>query len=121
MKEAHLDVAGLKVGVAVVNGLGNASRLLDEVREGRDDLHFIEVMTCPGGCIAGGGQPYATDLDAVKDRMQALYRIDREEPVRTSHGNTAVQRLYAEFLGEPLSHKSHELLHTTYGAREVLR
>ena len=93
---------GLKIGVAVVSGLGNARSCSTRSRPGRSDLHFIEVMTCPGGCIAGGGQPLAVDPDAVRARMQALYKIDREETCRTSHSNESVQRLYQEFLGEPL-------------------
>ena len=119
-KEAHVQVGGLNVGVAVVSGLGNAAKLLDSIRNGRDDLHFIEVMTCPGGCIAGGGQPLSTDKEAIRQRMQALYRIDASEAKRTSHSNEAVQRLYQEFLGEPLGEKSHHLLHTHYVKREVL-
>ncbi|MCP4640917.1 MAG: 2Fe-2S iron-sulfur cluster binding domain-containing protein [bacterium] len=119
IKEARLDVNGLDVGVAVVSGLGNAGKLLDQIKDGtKTDLHLIEVMTCPGGCIAGGGQPFATDLAAVKERMGALYKIDRDEPVRTSHENTSIKRLYDEYLGEPLGHKSHELLHTHYVNRE---
>lgn len=120
VKQAHLMVEGMKVGLAVVSGLGNAARLLDEIRAGRDDLHFIEVMTCPGGCIAGGGQPHSTNLAAVRERMQALYRIDREGPVRTAHGNPAIKRIYEEFLDAPLSEKSHALLHTHYKKRDVL-
>ena len=116
-KEAHVEIDGQQVGVAVVSGLGSARALLDEVREGRDDLHFIEVMTCPGGCIAGGGQPLGADLNAIRKRMEALYRIDRDEPVRFSHRNEEVRRLYDEFLGEPYSHRSHQLLHTHYEAR----
>ena len=119
VKEARVRIGDLEVGLAVVNGLGNARRLLDALRAGRHDLHFIEVMTCPGGCIGGGGQPYATDREAVRARMRALYRIDRDAPVRTSHSNAEVRRLYEEFLGEPLGHKSHELLHTHYRKREV--
>ena len=120
VKEASVQIGDLEARVAVVSGLGNARRLLDEVRAGRKELHFIEVMTCPGGCIAGGGQPLGADLDAVRARMQALYTIDSDEPVRTSHNNLSIQRLYKEFLGEPLSHKSHELLHTNYAEREVV-
>lgn len=119
-KEAHVQVGDLNIGVAVVSGLGNAAKLLDQIRDGRDDLHFIEVMTCPGGCIAGGGQPLSTDKEAIRKRMEALYRIDATEKVRTSHSNQAVQRLYKEFLGAPLSEKSHHLLHTHYAQREVL-
>ncbi len=117
IKEAKIEVAGLSVGVAVANGLGNAKRLLAQIEEGRDDLHFIEVMTCPGGCIAGGGQPIGADLDAVKARMQGLYKLDRDAKRRTSHGNEAVQRLYREYLGGPLGEKSHMLLHTRYSVR----
>jgi iron only hydrogenase large subunit-like protein len=117
IKEARLAFGGLDLGVAVANGLGNASKLLDQIRAGRKDLHFIEVMTCPGGCINGGGQPLGTDGAAVRARMQALYQIDGREAVRVSHDNPSVQRLYREFLGEPLGHRSHELLHTQYTRR----
>ena len=120
VKGAEVTINGQKISVAVVSGLGNARKLLDEIRAGRDDLHFIEVMTCPGGCIAGGGQPYSTDLSNVRARMQALYKIDHDEPVRTSHSNPEVIRLYEEFLGKPLGQKSHHLLHTKYAAREVI-
>lgn len=121
VKEAQITIDGLTVGVAVASGLGGARKVLDQIRAGRDDLHFIEVMTCPGGCVAGGGQPYGADHDAVKARMRALYKIDRQERLRTSHDNPAVRRLYEEFLGEPLGEKSHKLLHTHYAPREVLR
>jgi NADH-quinone oxidoreductase subunit G/NADP-reducing hydrogenase subunit HndD len=119
VKFARVEIDGLELGAAVVSGLANAAALLDEIRDGRDDLHFIEVMTCPGGCIAGGGQPLGTDIEAVRARMKALYRIDRDEEMRASHLNLEIQRLYAEFLGEPLGKKSHELLHTHYTAREI--
>ncbi len=117
VKEARVRVGERELGFAVVSGLANARRLADEVRAGRDDLHFIEVMSCPGGCINGGGQPIGADLGAVRMRMQALYAIDRDEPLRTSHGNPFVRRLYDELLGEPLGPRSHELLHTRYEAR----
>jgi len=119
VKEAKVNIDGLEIAVAVVSGLGNARRLLDEIKAGRKEYHFVEVMTCPGGCIAGGGQPFTTDPEAVRARMQALYKIDREAPVRVSHGNEEIQRLYKDFLEKPLSHKSHELLHTHYTKREV--
>ncbi|MCP4544917.1 MAG: 4Fe-4S dicluster domain-containing protein [bacterium] len=121
VKEATIDIDGLMVNVAVVSGLENARVLLEEVRAGRKDLHFIEVMTCPGGCINGGGQPIETDIEAVKARMKLLYQIDRDESVRLSHENKAVQQVYQEFLGEPLSELSHKLLHTHYDPREVLK
>ena len=119
-KELTANIDGLDVKAAVVSGLGNARKLLDDVRAGRKQLHFIEVMTCPGGCINGGGQPLSTTTDAVKARMKRLYEIDGEETLRLSHENPWIARLYAEFLGEPLGHKSHELLHTHYHQRDVV-
>jgi len=116
-KELHVDVGDLKVGAAVVNGLLNARKILEEVKAGREDLQFIEVMCCPGGCIGGGGQPLLTDSNRLKERMKVLYRIDRDETLRTSHANKWVKRLYEEFLGEPLGKRSHELLHTHYQER----
>jgi NADH-quinone oxidoreductase subunit G/NADP-reducing hydrogenase subunit HndD len=116
-KEARIQVGDVSLGVAVVSGLGNARELLDEIKAGRDDLHFIEVMTCPGGCINGGGQPMRTDTEAVRARMRALYRLDDASQRRLSHENRSVARLYEEFLGQPLGPKSHELLHTHYHAR----
>lgn len=121
IKEAHIQIGDLNVGVAVVSGLANARKVLDEVIAGRDDLHFIEVMTCPGGCINGGGQPHTMDMDAIKARMKALYDLDRDSDLKTSHDNKHIQKLYEEYLGEPNSHKSHELLHTHYVKRDVLK
>jgi len=121
IKEAHITIGDKEVGVAAVSGLMNAKKLLDEIQSGRSDLHFIEVMTCPGGCIAGGGQPRASDTERLKARMKALYKIDRDEEVRTSHSNESVKRLYDEFLENPLSKKSHEILHTHYNKRDVYR
>jgi NADH-quinone oxidoreductase subunit G/NADP-reducing hydrogenase subunit HndD len=120
VKQAKVAVGDLEVGVAVANGIANARKLLDEIKEGRDDLHFIEVMTCPGGCIAGGGQPIGTDPEKIRDRAKALYKIDSDGSLRVSHQNESVKRLYEEFLGEPLGHKSHELLHTHYTKRETV-
>jgi len=120
VKEARVHIDGLEVGVAVVSGLGNARRLLEEIKAGRKDLHFIEVMTCPGGCIAGGGQPFSTDTEAVAARMSALYKIDHGENVRVSHANKSVQRLYQEFLQKPNSALAHKILHTNYHRRDVV-
>ena len=119
-KEAQLDVDGLKVGVAVVSGLGNARKLLDEIKAGRKDIHFIEVMTCAGGCVNGGGQPSCTNVESIRGRMQALYTIDATATARTSHSNESIKRLYKEFLDKPLGEKSHHLLHTHYTKRDVL-
>jgi NADH-quinone oxidoreductase subunit G/NADP-reducing hydrogenase subunit HndD len=119
-KELRVKVGEVEVGAAVVSSLGQARKLMDEIKAGRSDLHFVEVMTCPGGCINGGGQPIGANPESVKARMAALYQIDKEDTLRVSHRNSQVQRLYSEFLGEPLGHHSHELLHTTYQKREVL-
>jgi NADH-quinone oxidoreductase subunit G/NADP-reducing hydrogenase subunit HndD len=119
-KELRVKVGELEIGAAVVSSLGQARKLMEEIRAGRNDLHFIEVMSCPGGCINGGGQPLGANLEAVKARMNALYTIDSDDHLRVSHRNEQVQRLYQEFLGAPLGPKSHELLHTHYEKREVL-
>lgn len=120
IKEAKIDVNGMELGVAVVNGIGHASKLLQQIRNGRDDLHFIEVMTCPGGCIAGGGQPRDTDTERIRKRLKTLYTIDKNTEIRVSYENKAINDLYDNFLVKPLSEKSHELLHTHYTKRNVL-
>lgn len=118
IKEAKLKIGGLEAGVAAVSGLGNARKLMEELKAGRKDLHFIEVMTCPGGCVNGGGQPFSRGKSAVGERIKALYAIDAGEKLRTSHANKAVQQLYKDFLGKPLGEKSHHLLHTKYARRK---
>lgn len=122
-KEATYKVAGMDVKVAVVSGLNNANALLEKVRSGEADYQFIEVMCCPGGCVNGGGQPIQpatvrsfTDLKAL--RAKALYDQDANMPLRKSHENPIVKKCYEEFLGEPGSHKAHEILHTSYVARK---
>lgn len=121
IKEARIKIGDLELGLAAVSGLGNAREILDQIRNGRNDIHFIEVMTCPGGCIGGGGQPFGIDKEKIKARMKKLYDIDKKSEVRTSHGNEYVRKLYKDFLGEPLGKTSHSLLHTTYSEREVLK
>jgi iron-only hydrogenase group A len=120
IKETQVSFGDLQLNVAVANGLGNARRLLESMQQGTHKFDFIEVMTCPGGCIAGGGQPRPVDVARIRARMQALYDIDRRESIRVSHRNPAVQRLYADFLGAPLGETSHQLLHTTYSRREEI-
>jgi len=107
----------LEVKVAVASGLANARKLMDLIMEGKADYHFIEIMCCPGGCLGGGGQPIPTTDEVRKARMAAIYREDEGLPMRKSHENPAVKALYEEFLGEPNSHKAHELLHTHYTPR----
>lgn len=117
IKEAEVDLKGTKVKVAVAHGLGNARKLLDLIKEGKADYHFIEIMCCPGGCIGGGGQPIPTTNEIRQKRIEAIYRADAGMPLRKSHENPAVKTLYEEFLGEPLGEKSHRLLHTHYTER----
>ncbi len=117
LKKATVDLDGTKLNVAIANGLGNARELLDRVKSGQEQYHFIEIMTCPGGCIGGGGQPIPTDTEIRAKRISAIYQADKDLPLRKSHENPAVQELYETYLGEPLSHRSHELLHTTYSRR----
>ena len=118
IKEAVIDLDGAPLKVAVANGLKNAEELIRRVESGEADYTFIEIMACPGGCIGGGGQPIGTD-NAVRDaRIRALYEIDRSLPIRKSHENPEIKAIYEEFFGAPLSHRSHELLHTHYQARK---
>jgi iron-only hydrogenase group A len=117
IKEAEVDLTGTKVKVAVGHGLANARKLMDQVRAGTSPYHFIEIMACPGGCIGGGGQPI-TKCNAMRERrIKAIYEEDAGLPLRKSHENPEVKVLYEEFLHEPLGHKSHELLHTYYHAK----
>lgn len=120
IKEATISLNDVDVRVAVAHGLGAASKLLDRVRENPDYYHFIEIMGCPGGCVGGGGQPYAgsnsvpLDEENLRKRAAVLYNIDEHKKLRKSHENPAIQKLYKDYLGEPLSERSHELLHTHY-------
>jgi iron only hydrogenase large subunit-like protein len=120
-KEAKVEINGMELGVAVVSGLANAAKLLDEIKAGKDDVHFIEVMACPGGCINGGGQCIGADMESIKARMQSIYDIDEKETIKVSHKNPEVIELYENYLGDPLGHKSHHLLHTKYNERNVLK
>ncbi len=128
IKEASYNLGGMEVKVAVAHGMKNAKVLLDQIRDGNSPYHFIEIMGCPGGCVAGGGQPYVRPcflpnedddiLDTYREkRAAALYREDESKEIRVSHKNEQVKKLYDEFLGEPNSHLAHELLHTSYAAR----
>ena len=121
-KEASYTVAGVTLNVAVASGLKNAANLLDAVKSGEKNYHFIEIMCCPGGCVNGGGQPIVDGntkqkIDVRAKRASVLYNIDANMPLRMSHENPAIKELYDTFLGEPNSHKAHELLHTTYVKR----
>lgn len=122
IKEASYTVNGMEIKVCVVSGLANANTIMEKVKNGTADYHFIEIMGCPGGCVNGGGQPIQhavvrNFVDLRARRAAALYEADKDMPLRKSHESEAVKRLYTEFLGEPGSHKAHEVLHTSYVAR----
>ena len=122
IKEASYTVNGMEIKVCVVSGLANANTIMEKVKNGTADYHFIEIMGCPGGCVNGGGQPIQhavvrNFVDLRARRAAALYEADKDMPLRKSHESEAVKRLYAEFLGEPGSHKAHEVLQTSYVAR----
>ena len=129
VKEAAVEVPGYgEVRVAVAHGLSNAAKLLDMIKEGRKDYHFVEVMACPGGCVGGGGQPLVTssqrialDEDYQVLRLKAIYAEDRGKTLRKSHENPAIKEVYEKYLGKPLGERSHHLLHTHYTARPKYR
>ena len=124
IKEAAYQVAGMEVKVAVASGLANARKLLNMVKNGEAQYHFIEIMGCPGGCVNGGGQPQqpghvrnTTDIRAL--RASVLYQLDEKNAIRKSHENPAIKELYDTFLGKPGSSKAHHLLHTSYVKRSI--
>ncbi len=120
VKQATIDFDGLPINIGIAHGLGNARKLLDDIKSGKSKFHAIEVMACPGGCIGGGGQPlHHGDSSILKARAAALYREDAGKPIRVSHENPYIIQLYKEFLGEPNSEKAHHLLHTQYFERKA--
>ena len=126
IKEAEYDIGGKKVKVAVASGTKNAKVLMDDVRSGKSEYLFIEIMGCPGGCINGGGQPIQhavvrNFVDLKARRAEALYQADANNPKRKSHENETIKQLYKEYLGEPGSRKAHKILHTSYVARPMFK
>lgn len=124
IKEATVEAGGLKVKAAVAHGLANARKLLDKIRAGEAEYHFIEVMACPGGCVNGGGQPIQSStvrswIDLREERAKAIYEEDKNLAIRKSHENPKVKMLYDEYFEKPGSHKAHKLLHTNYAKREM--
>jgi iron only hydrogenase large subunit-like protein len=127
IKEATVRIEGVRpewkflegatVSVAVAHGLANARAVIERIKSGKAAYHFVEVMTCPGGCIGGGGQPRMTTNDIRKARIAAIYKEDEGKKLRKSHENPQVKQIYEEFLGRPLGEKSHHLLHTHYTRR----
>lgn len=120
VRSATIDFNGLPINIGIAHGLGNARKLLEDIRDGKSTFHAIEIMACPGGCINGGGQPqHHGNMDVIKARWEAIYREDAGKEIRKSHENADVIRLYEEFLGKPLGEKSHHLLHTHYFDRRT--
>mgnify|MGYP001667775622 CR=1 FL=1 len=115
IKKATVRLNGVELHVGIAHGLGNARKLLNEIKEGKSEFHAIEIMACPGGCIGGGGQPlHHGNSSLLKARTHALYEEDRNKPLRKSHENPYILKLYEEYLGKPMSEKAHHLLHTHY-------
>ncbi len=115
LRKATIDFDGLPINIGIAHGLGNARKLLEEIKNRKSEFHAIEIMSCPGGCIGGGGQPYHHgNVEILKKRQKALYAEDQSKTIRKSHENPYIKKLYEEFLGEPLSDKAHHLLHTEY-------
>jgi iron only hydrogenase large subunit-like protein len=119
IKTAKVKVGDLEVNVAVAHGLGNARKICEEVKAGKSPYHFIEIMACPGGCVGGGGQPLSFDIARRNIRGTGLYSEDRALPLRRSHENPSVKKIYADFLVKPLGEQSHHLLHTKYTPRDA--
>jgi len=121
LRHAIIDFGGLPLHIGIAHGLGNARKLLEEIAAGRSQFHAIEIMSCPGGCIGGGGQPFHHGKSEIlKKRQQAIYQEDRNKPIRKSHENPFIYQLYEEYLGEPMSEKAHHLLHTKYFDRSTV-
>ncbi len=115
IRKATIDFNGLQLNIGIAHGLGNARKLLEDIQAGKSEFHAIEIMSCPGGCIGGGGQPYHHGkAEILKKRQMAIYREDKNKIIRKSHENPYIKKLYKEFLGEPMSEKAHHLLHTEY-------
>ncbi len=119
LRQATIDFNGLPIKIGIAHGLGNARKLLEEIQAGKSEFHAIEIMSCPGGCIGGGGQPYHHgDAEVIKKRQMAIYQEDKNKVLRKSHENPYIIKLYEEFLGKPMSEKAHHLLHTKYFDRK---
>ena len=123
IKRATVKIGDRDIKVVVAHGLGNAQKIMEEIKSGKADYQFVEIMACPGGCIMGGGQPIKSSkiratIDVRKKRADAMYDIDEKSVIRKSHQNPVIKKIYEEYLGEPGGHKAHELLHTHYQQRE---
>jgi iron only hydrogenase large subunit-like protein len=119
-RETYVKIGKQQIGFAVVSGLKNANELIKEIRDGKSDVKFVEVMACPGGCINGGGQVFTNDEKALKNRSKIIYDMDDKEALNVAHKNSALLSLYNDYLGEPLNEKCIKFLHTKYTQRDVL-
>ena len=120
-KEYFVKIGDYKLGFAVVNGIGNVESIISEIKKGRTDIHYIEVMACEGGCVGGGGQPIHPEDDNVKARAKSIYELDEKESNRFAHQNASLQSVYNTFLQKPGSEISLTHLFTTYEKREVMQ
>ncbi len=123
IKKAEIQIGNEKVKVAVAHGLGNAKKVMEDIKNGKADYQFVEVMACPGGCIMGGGQPIKNSkirasVDVRRKRAEAMYSIDERSTYRKSQDNPVVQKIYKEYIGKPGEEKAHKLLHTHYNKKE---
>ena len=126
IKRATIKIGDKEIKAVIASGLGNAGTIMEEIKSGKADYQFVEIMACPGGCIMGGGQPIKSSkiretVNVAKKRSEAMYSIDERSTIRLSHKNPVLQKIYQEFLGEPGGHLAHELLHTHYEKREKYR
>lgn len=120
LRTATIDFDGFALNVAIAYGLGNARKLMEEIRAGKCKYHVIEIMACPGGCIGGGGQPlHHGDFEVIKARQRAIYEEDQNMPLRKSHENKSIIEMYEKYFGKPLSEKAHALLHTHYSDKTI--
>jgi NADH-quinone oxidoreductase subunit G/NADP-reducing hydrogenase subunit HndD len=121
IRSATVKIGDMELNIGIAHGLGNARKLLEDIRDGKSKFHAIEIMACPGGCIGGGGQPYHHgNMDVIKQRQEAIYVEDAGKKIRKSHDNPFIKKLYEEFLGKPYGDKAHDLLHTHYTPREKI-
>lgn len=126
IKRAEIEIADKKVKVVVAHGLANAQIIMEEIKSGKSDYQFVEIMACPGGCITGGGQPIKSakiqeEVDVHKKRAEAMYSIDEKSVIRKSHKNPVLKQIYKDFLGEPNGELAHKLLHTHYSKKDKYR
>ena len=126
LKKATVKIGNKEIKVAVAHGLGNAKKVMEEIKNGTADYSFVEVMACPGGCIMGGGQPIKNSktrmtVDVAGKRAKAMYSIDERSTIRKSHENPILKQIYKDYVGKPGEHKAHELLHTHYAPMEEYR